>query len=77
MSETVHPFFFFFSEMVIPTGNTTMHVDKSAECAQNIGSTMNQCFSQYGLEPDMFLINVTHDRSNFIGDNAKAKSLCT
>ena len=65
-----------FSEVFIPTGDTKMKVHEVPRCAQDIGYTMNNCFSSHGLEPDMFLVNITHDRSNFIGDKEKARSLC-
>lgn len=64
------------TEVYIPGGDTKMHLHEVPRCAQDISYTMNNCFSKHGLEPDMFLVNITHDRSNFIGDEAKARSLC-
>lgn len=53
-----------------------MHVHEQPPCARDIHVTMNKCFQQYDMAPDMFLVNITHDRRNFIGDADKAKSLC-
>lgn len=64
------------TEVYIPGGDTEMHVHEQPPCARNIHQTMNQCFQKFGMEPDMFLVNITHDRRNFIGDADKAKSLC-
>ncbi|KAL4220843.1 hypothetical protein ACF0H5_019110 [Mactra antiquata] len=65
-----------FTDIYIPDTDTNIKETELPPCAKNIRPTMNKCFSQFNMEPDMFLINITHDRSNFMGDNAKAESLC-
>ncbi|KAL3861977.1 hypothetical protein ACJMK2_007983 [Sinanodonta woodiana] len=47
------------------------------DCAKDILSSLNSCFQQYNVDPDMFLINITHDRRNFLGDIGKAQNLCS
>ncbi|XP_060578871.1 uncharacterized protein LOC132735862 isoform X2 [Ruditapes philippinarum] len=64
------------TEVYIPDGDTEMHVHQQPPCAQNIHQSMNKCFQKYNMEPDMFLVNITHDRRNFMGDADRAKSLC-
>lgn len=65
-----------FEDIYIPDSDTNIKDTVLPPCAQNIRATMNKCFSQYGMEPDMFLVNITHDRSNLMGNLAKAESLC-
>ncbi|KAK3592447.1 hypothetical protein CHS0354_001566 [Potamilus streckersoni] len=48
-----------------------------SDCATNILSSLSSCFQQYQVNPDMFLINITHDRRNFLGDFGKAQNLCS
>ncbi|KAL3861972.1 hypothetical protein ACJMK2_007978 [Sinanodonta woodiana] len=47
------------------------------DCATNILNNLSTCFQQYNVDPNMFLINITHDRRNFLGDISKAQNLCS
>jgi len=64
------------SDVYIPGEDTGPHVHEQPKCAQEIHQAMDSCFSKFNMKPDMFLVNVTHDRSNFMGDANMAKSLC-
>ena len=69
-------FLCFIAELYIPGGGNGIKVHEQPACAVQIHDSMNACFSKYGLEPDMFLVNITHDRRNFMGTADKAKQLC-
>ncbi|XP_069115668.1 uncharacterized protein [Argopecten irradians] len=45
-------------------------------CVDDMKDGIRQCISQYNLDPDVFLVNVTHDRSKMIGDPSNARKLC-
>ncbi|KAL4220842.1 hypothetical protein ACF0H5_019109 [Mactra antiquata] len=51
--------------------------DELPDCAKDIQNTMGKCFQSVNMSPDLFLINVTDDRRNFIGDADKAKQFCS
>ncbi|KAK3599546.1 hypothetical protein CHS0354_035779 [Potamilus streckersoni] len=46
-------------------------------CVTSLQMNIKSCFQQYQVDPDMFLINITHDRRNFLGDIGKARNLCS
>ncbi|XP_033763903.1 uncharacterized protein LOC117345069 [Pecten maximus] len=45
-------------------------------CVEDMKEGIRNCISQYNLDPDVFLVNVTHDRSKIIGDPSNARKLC-
>ena len=52
------------------------HETDIPECVRTIHDTMNSCFAKFNMKPDMFLVNITHNRQQFLGDLTMAKSLC-
>ncbi|XP_060074129.1 uncharacterized protein LOC132553865 [Ylistrum balloti] len=45
-------------------------------CVDDMKTGIRNCISKYNLDPDVFLVNVTHDRSKIIGDPSNARKLC-
>ncbi|KAL3861978.1 hypothetical protein ACJMK2_007984 [Sinanodonta woodiana] len=46
-------------------------------CAMSLQTNIKSCFQQYQVDPNIFLINITHDRRNFLGDIGQATNLCS
>lgn len=67
------------TDMGIPGGNSnsTTALHEAPLCAQSIHQSMNACFQQFGMQPDQFLVNITHERRDYLGDADKAKALCS
>ena len=45
-------------------------------CIDDMRGNLGQCISKYGIDPEVFLVNVTHDRTNILGNRANADNFC-
>lgn len=59
-------FFFSISALVQPS-----------KCITFLRSDLGTCMAKYNIDPEIFLVNVTHDRTNILGSKARANMFCT
>ncbi|OWF40319.1 uncharacterized protein LOC110463981 [Mizuhopecten yessoensis] len=45
-------------------------------CVDDMKEGIKNCIAKYNIDPEVFLVNVTHDRSKMIGDPSNARKLC-
>ncbi|KAJ8320138.1 hypothetical protein KUTeg_002606 [Tegillarca granosa] len=47
------------------------------KCITGLRDELGTCLAKYNIDPEVFLVNVTHDRTNILGSKARANMFCT
>lgn len=49
---------------------------KPHTCVDDVKVNIGNCLAPYNIDPETFIVNVTHDRSNMIGSRSQAQNFC-
>lgn len=46
------------------------------KCVADVKQNIKMCLDDYNIDPDIFLVNITHDRTKILGTRNIAQKFC-